>query len=236
MPNINIGRPTFIIMDIMDEKKTVKIIGLTGYYCAGKNHIARLLQARGLAVLDVDKLGHEVINEERVHLAARFGSDILDEAGNVHRARLGAKVFGKAVELAALEEIIHPVVNRRTLAWIAGEHRAGKSCVINAALLHRTAAFGSLDAIILVQAGFLTRLFRARKRDRLPLAVLLKRFSSQREFRAQYSSGNADIYKVENSWRSGFTSKGLEAALENRINAILSLAGIGQVANVANKV
>jgi dephospho-CoA kinase len=38
-----------------------KLIGLTGTYCAGKNHVASLLEQRRLPVLDLDKLGHEVI-------------------------------------------------------------------------------------------------------------------------------------------------------------------------------
>lgn len=210
----------------MEKKKTKKLIGLTGYYCAGKNHIAQVLQGRGLAVLDVDKLGHEVVNAEKARIAVRFGDDILGADGLVDRRRLGAKVFGKGEELAALEDIIHPAVNRQTLAWI--ESRTEKACVINAALLHRTSVFSALDAIIVVEAGFFVRLLRARKRDGLSWAVLLKRFYSQRKFYAQYSSGKADIYKVENSCFPGFPNRTLNGKLEKRIDEILSLLGIGQ--------
>ena len=205
-------------------KKAAKIIGLTGSYCAGKNHVALLLEQRGLPVLDVDKLGHQVIKTEKDRLAARFGDDILDSSGQVDRKRLGAKVFGKPGELAALEEIIHPGANRETLAWINA--RAEKACVVNAALLHRSSAFEILDALIIVEAGFFTRLLRAKKRDALPLAVLLKRFRSQRNFTSQYFTGKADTYRVENSGFSGFRSRSLRNKLEKRINEILSLMGI----------
>ena len=208
----------------METKKTAKLIGLTGYYCAGKNHVARLLERRGLAVLDVDKLGHEVISTEKERLAARFGDDILDANGLVDRKRLGAKVFSKSEELEALEDIIHPAANRQTLAWI--ESRTEKTCVINAALLHRTSVFQTFDAIIIVESRFLVRLFRAKKRDALPWTVLLKRFYSQRKFHAQYSAGKADIYKVENSSFSGFRRSFLHNKLEKRIDEILSLMGI----------
>ena len=208
----------------MEMKKPVKRIGLTGPYCAGKNHVALLLEQRGLAVLDVDKLGHQVIKSERACLVARFGGDIVDADGQVDRKRLGAKVFGKPGELAALEDIIHPAVNREILAWI--DTRKEQACVINAALLHRTSVFQSLDAIIIVEAGFFVRLLRAKKRDHLPWAVLLKRFHSQRTFTSQYSKGNADIYRVENSGFSSFRRKALRAKLESRINDLLSLMGI----------
>jgi len=208
----------------MKTKKTINRIGLTGPYCAGKNHIALLLEQRGLAVLDVDKLGHQVITAEKERLAARFGGDILDADGLVNRKRLGARVFGKPGELAALEDIIHPGVNREILEWVNA--RKEKACVINAALLHRTSLFDSLDAIIVVEAGFFVRLLRAKKRDRLPWAVLLKRFHSQRTFTSQYSSGNADIYKVKNSGFFGFRSRVLRKKLESHINDLLSLMGI----------
>ena len=202
------------------------IIGLTGTYCAGKNFIAAILEKRGLPVLDVDKLGHQVIETEKNFILDRFGKDILSSDGSIDRKLLGAKVFGRPRELAALEAIIHPAVNRETSAWIeaqkaqAQQARAQKAqaLVINAALLHRSSAFSILDALILVEAPFLVRLHRARKRDKLSYLSLIKRFHSQKEFSSQYLSKKAklkiniehktkfcaDIYRVKNS---GFFGK-----------------------------
>jgi len=212
---------------IVNEKK---LIGLTGLYCAGKNHVALLLEQRGLPVLDADKLGHAVIEMEKECLLSRFGAEILGEGGLVDRKRLGAKVFGRPGELAALENIIHPRVNRETLEWI--KTRKEKACVINAALLHRSSAFNELDAVIVVEASFLIRLLRARRRDHLPLSQLVKRFRSQSDFDTQYFKGKTDIYRVSNS--SGCPNSGcpgsragsLRNKLENRINEILSREGI----------
>ncbi|MCL2069808.1 MAG: dephospho-CoA kinase [Treponema sp.] len=197
--------------------KNKKIIGLTGFYCSGKNHVAQFLEKRGLAVLDLDKLGHEIIEKEKEPILARFGRDILTKEGGIDRKRLGEKVFGKKEELAALEELIHPPVNRQTLAWI--QARQEKACVINAALLHRSAAFELLDAVIIVEAPFLLRLLRARRRDRLNLPSLFRRFASQREFGAQFFNEKTDIYRVDNSSIGG-------KKLDSRIDEILSLLGI----------
>ncbi|MDR2477841.1 MAG: dephospho-CoA kinase [Treponema sp.] len=194
------------------------LIGLTGMYCAGKNHVAGLLEARGLPVLDVDKLGHAAIDAEKEAIFSRFG-DLRQADGTVDRSRLGKKVFGKPAELAALEGIVHPAANRLTDEWIAA--RRGQSCVINAALLHRSSALEKLDCVLLVEAPFFTRLRRARLRDGLSWIALLRRFASQRNFKAQYLAGKADIYRVENP---DFTWKGESpaAALERRIDGILS--------------
>jgi dephospho-CoA kinase len=200
------------------------LIGLTGTYCAGKNHVALFLERRGLPVLDVDKLGYAAIEAEKEAILSRFGGDIGGPGGAIDRRRLGEKVFGRPAELAALEAIVHPAANRLTGEWIAA--REGRACVINAALLHKSSFFGRLDLIILVSAPFLTRLLRARKRDRLPWLALLKRFTSQRNFTAQYLAGKADIYKVENRGLFSADSRFFRAKLERRIDAILSGGGI----------
>jgi dephospho-CoA kinase len=205
-----------------------KIIGLTGPYCAGKNHIAGLLEKRGLPVLDVDKLGHQAIAGEREAIVSRFGADILGPGGEVDRRRLGAKVFGKPGELAALEALVHPAANRLTLRWLEGQ--GGRPCVVNAALLHKSSVFGRLDAVIVVTAPCLTRLLRAKKRDRLPWPALIRRFRSQRGFVSRYRdknfSGNADIYVIGNRGYMTFMSRLLKNTLERRIDAILAQEGI----------
>jgi dephospho-CoA kinase len=211
---------------MMREKqgRTPRLIGLTGTYCAGKNHIAALLEARGIPVLDVDKLGHQAAEVERDAILTRFGGDILGTEGKINRRLLGEKVFGKPEELAALEAIIHPAANRLTDEWIAGQKET--ACVINAALLHKSSAFTRLDFIILVKAPFLTRLLRARKRDRLPWFSLLKRLGSQKQFTPQYFSGKADIYNVDNRGYFSFGARFFRRNLETRIDDILSGEGI----------
>ena len=196
------------------------LIGLTGLYCAGKNHVAALLERRGLAVLDVDRLGHLAIENQKAAIVARFGEGILGGDGSVNRKTLGEQVFGKPEEMAALEAVVHPEANRLTMEWIAAH--TGQNCVINAALLHKSAVFPQLGCIILVSAPLLTRLARARSRDRLPWAVIVRRFLSQRRFSAQYPAGNADIYRVENP----APGKRTTARLESRLDAILAKLGL----------
>jgi dephospho-CoA kinase len=205
-----------------------RIIGLTGPYCAGKNYVAGLLERRGLAVLDVDKLGHQAIAEEKAAIMSRFGPEILGPGGELDRRRLGTKVFGRPVELAALEAIVHPAANRLTLRWL--KERGDRPCVINAALLHRSSAFELLDAVILVRAPLLTRLLRAKMRDKLPWPAIIRRFRSQRGFFSRYGdkrSGRiADIHVIDNRECPVFSTRPLTDTLERRIDEILAIEGI----------
>ena len=204
-----------------------KIIGITGRYCAGKSHFALFFEKKGIPVLDLDKLGHQAIEAEKASLLLRFGQDILGEDDIIDRKKLGKIVFGNNMELAALEEIIHPWVNRETLSWI--ESRPEKACVVNAALIHRSSAFELLDALIIVKAPFFVRLLRAKKRDKLPWLALLKRFRSQSDFDSQYLKEKTDIYRVGNPSSCRYSVKMLENQLEYRIDEILSLQGITRV-------
>jgi dephospho-CoA kinase len=201
----------------MNKAGSIMLIGLAGKYCSGKNHVATLLEQRGLPVLDVDKLGYIAIENKKAAIIARFGEDIQNQDGSVNRRLLGKKVFCRKSELAALEAIVHPEANLLCLDWIAAQN--GRPCVINTALLHRSAIFGQLDGIILVSAPCLVRLIRAKRRDKLPWTVILRRFSSQKQFVAQYLAGNADIYKVENPGTD-------KAKLECQLDVILSGMGL----------
>ena len=204
-----------------------KIIGLTGLYCAGKNFVAALLEERGAPVLDVDKLGHTAIEREKKAIVARFGGDVLAVDGRVDRRRLGGKVFGKAEELAALEAIVHPAANKLTEEWIAAQAEAvagspgeNRACVINAALLHKSSVFGRFDRVIVVRAPLLVRLIRAKGRDRLPWASLIKRFNSQKEFLPQYFSQNADKKRSVVYINNGFLHS--KRYLEKQLNKVIS--------------
>jgi dephospho-CoA kinase len=170
--------------------KQGSLIGLTGLYCAGKNYAASIFEKRGIPVFDVDKAGHEAIETKKHEITARFGGGILDDSGKIDRKKLGVNVFGKPEELRALEAIIHPETNRAANAWIKAHE--GTTAVVNAALLHKCDCFEKLDTIIVIRAPLPVRLWRAKKRDRLPLSQLVRRFAAQKTFSAQYFRKNAD--------------------------------------------
>lgn len=199
------------------------LVGLTGAYCAGKNHVGRLLEERGFEVLDIDTLGHEALGRSSAAIADLFGPGVLGPDGKVDRRKLGEIAFGDPAALRALEGIVHPEANRMTEEWIA--ERPGRDLVLNAALLHLSAAFPRLDFVILVRAPFLTRLARARVRDGLTIPQALARFRAQKGFEAQYFGKGADIQIAVNRGGPGPCGRRADRALRNRLDAILDLKG-----------
>jgi len=202
----------------------LNVLGITGKYCAGKNFIASLLEKKGIPVLDADKFGHKVIENERKAILDYFGTGILGLDGLIDRKKLAFKTFGNHKALLFLENTIHPGVIKLTDEWI--KEQKTDFCVINAALLHRWPFFNKLKIIILVEAPLLTRIQRAHRRDNLSYRAIFKRLNSQKEFNSKYFSGNTDIYRV---WNRGFGSVSVKSRkrLLNRLNEILSRLGIG---------
>jgi len=198
------------------------IIGLTGAYCAGKNHVAALFEMRDLPVLDVDKLGYQVLELEKEKIYALFGSDLQKTDGSLDRRLLGRRVFGKPEKLAALEAIVHPLVNKMVDEW--AETQKG-NCVINAALLHKSTIFNRLNRIILVKAPLITRIFRAKRRDKLSWGEIMRRINNQKGFNTQYLSINsssicAEIYSIENPGLSGSRNLKLERRIDKYLEGI----------------
>ena len=208
------------------------IIGLTGLYCAGKNHVGLLLEKRGLSVLDIDKLGHKVIACETEKIVRRFGKAVLKDDGQIDRQLLRKQVFGNPEAIAELEALIHPGVNKLTEEWVdAGKAEQNGLFVVNAALLHKSSLFSKFGAVIVVSAPLMVRFSRALKRDRLSLRQFLRIVSAQKQFpcykneygSTQLSSCTADIYTIQNS---GFF--GSRQTLEKRIDTILERLRYGK--------
>ena len=67
------------------EQPLPPVIGLTGLPLSGKSTVARFLEERGARVIDVDRVGHEVLEESRQAVIARFGEEVCGKAGAIDR-------------------------------------------------------------------------------------------------------------------------------------------------------
>ena len=97
-------------------------VGLTGGIGSGKSTVAQRLSERGATLIDADQLAREVVqpgSEGLAAIAARFGDDVLDDAGALNRPALGALVFAEARARQDLEAITHPLIARRTAELFA---------------------------------------------------------------------------------------------------------------------
>jgi dephospho-CoA kinase len=95
-----------------------EVLGLLGGVGGGKSTVARLLEQRGLLVLDADAEARAVVElpEVKSALVQRFGPQVLDAAGGLDRAALASRAFADPAATADLNALVHPEVRRRLLA------------------------------------------------------------------------------------------------------------------------
>ena len=92
------------------------VVGLTGGIGSGKSAAAERFRALGIVVVDADVESRRVVEPGEAALdaiATRFGTEVLDHDGRLDRARLRERVFQDAEQRRWLEQLLHPLINRR---------------------------------------------------------------------------------------------------------------------------
>jgi dephospho-CoA kinase len=139
----------------------MKVFGLTGGPGMGKSASARLLGARGVAVVDTDDLARRVVEPgepafERVRQA--FGPEVVAPDGSLRRAELARRVFADESALKQLEAILHPPIRALWQAQAAAwRNESRPCCVIIIPLLFETGAEAELDATVCVACSAATQ-------------------------------------------------------------------------------
>ena len=116
------------------------LVGLTGGIGSGKSTVAAMLAELGAAVIDTDKVGHEVYRpgtEGFRQVVDAFGTDIVAADGTIDRRRLGARVFDDPAALARLNAIVHPLIGEHTRRWMqtALAESGGRPVVVEAPVM-----------------------------------------------------------------------------------------------------
>ncbi len=103
-------------------------IGLTGGIGTGKSTVARMLAARGAAVVDADEIAREIVapgGPAYDAVVERFGRELVSGDGTVDRAALASIVFADPAALDDLNSITHPVIGAMMLARLVSLDGAG---------------------------------------------------------------------------------------------------------------
>ena len=138
-------------------------LGLTGSIGMGKSTTARLFAEAGCAVWDADAAVHRLYAPGGLAvgpMAKRFPDAV--ENGEISRAALKAVIARDATALAAIEAIVHPLVQADRMAFIAGHSDA--IGVFDIPLLFETGGDAEMDATACVFVSRETQRFRVLER------------------------------------------------------------------------
>lgn len=112
----------------------MKIIGITGSIGAGKTQISEYMNNKyGATICLTDEVAKKLQKKGAAcyePIVEHFGTEILDEKGELDRKKLSDIVFGNAEELNVLNQIVHPAVGEEVRRQIKKEERKNTNLFI----------------------------------------------------------------------------------------------------------
>lgn len=159
-------------------------VGLTGGIASGKSTVSQFLRQEGAFIIDADRIAHALILKEGEAyrpVVETFGKEILDQAGEIDRKRLGEIVFNDPQKRKALNRIIHPhVFEKADLEKKEIARRHPKAIIVfDAALLIETEAHLKMDWVLLAYVDRATQIDRLIRRDGFSPAEAERRIEAQ---------------------------------------------------------
>ena len=145
-------------------------IGLTGGIGAGKSTVAEMFQSLGASVINVDEVGHSVLSRtsnEYEEIVKLFGEEILNPDKTINRTALGQIVFNSERQLAKLEAITHPGINKSLFNIL--ERQTSEITILDMAVLVEQ-PLAEIDGaplyrkVIVVEASYENRIERLQMR------------------------------------------------------------------------
>lgn len=191
------------------------IIGLTGNIATGKSVVRRMLEHLGAYGIDADALAHRAIAKNAPGyqpVINVFGRWILNQDGEIDRARLGKVVFADAEAMRELESIIHPLVISAVDIIISRSRQ--KVVVIEAIKLLETNLRQVCDSIWVTNVPRETQVQRLVKNRKLSVTEARMRVDAQPPAHLKLGAANIVIdntgtfeetwFRVVNEWQKLF--------------------------------
>lgn len=159
------------------------VVGLTGGIASGKSTVSKHLTSLGVCVIDADVIARYIVEPGQPALAEiveAFGQDMLQQDGQLNRARLGEVVFEDREARGQLNAITHPRIAMEMMMRAQHGFAQGHSWVVyDAALLVENNAHTMFDALIVVAASPNIQFERLCARDDIDEAHAQQRIDSQ---------------------------------------------------------
>jgi dephospho-CoA kinase len=160
------------------------VVGVTGGIASGKTTVCRIFEEQGAKVVDADRIGRAVVEEDSGILEAlrtEFGADMLTPEGTLDRRKLGKLVFADPEAKAKLECIVHPPLFLRLREEIRGalNEDQERPVVVDAALIVECKMVDWFDVVVTVRTSERSRIARLMRRNGLLRKGALDRIRSQ---------------------------------------------------------
>jgi len=167
----------------------MKIIGLTGGIGSGKSTIAKMFEALGVPVFYADKEAKMLMlqsNDIKAKLISVFGENTYID-NKLNRLFIANIVFNNKEKLHALNQVVHPEVEKHFKTWISNQKF--KYIIQENAIIFENDNQNNFDEIITVTAPKTVKIDRVMMRDNVSKQKVLERMQNQL----------SDKFKIEKS-------------------------------------
>lgn len=141
-------------------------VGLTGGIASGKSTVADMFAARGVEIIDTDRIAREQVMPGTPALAeirTAFGARVLAADGSLDRGALRQIVFADAARRERLEAILHPRI--REEAFRRAAVAPGPYHIVVVPLLVESPMRAQMDRVLVVDCDEQVQLQRLLERD-----------------------------------------------------------------------
>lgn len=142
------------------------VIGLTGGIASGKSTVAERFAARGVPVVDADRIARDVVapgEPALERIVESFGEEVVDANGELRREHLRQRIFDSEEDRQRLEAIVHPAVHAEMGRQV---HAAeGPYVIMMAPLLVEVGSSVDVDRVLVVDAPESVQIERLMARD-----------------------------------------------------------------------
>ena len=191
----------------------MKIIGITGRSGCGKSSVTKFLAAQGYPCIDADRIAREVLQGSPCLpvLQERFGSDILDEQGELRRRLLADRAFATPEGTRFLTETTQPEILRQIESRLEQAAASGAPFTfVDGAVIVGTPFEARCDHLLLVTAPYESSVQRICARDGITPEMARRRLDAQTPLETLRAAATAEI-----------VNDGSLFQLENQIKAFL---------------
>jgi dephospho-CoA kinase len=162
----------------------IPVIGLTGGIGAGKSTVTQMLEKLGAAVIDADKVGHQIYLPDLPawrEIVDTFGPEVMNADRTIDRQALGKLVFADPEALRTLNRIVHPKMFDRMVELITEMRARGgmNAIVVEAAVLIEANWMALVDQVWVVVASEAVVVDRLAKQRHLSPEQVRTRIAAQ---------------------------------------------------------
>ena len=158
------------------------VLGITGGIATGKSSVVQHFIELGFPVVDADIIARHLLdqNEQAYNEVVKvFGSEILQENGEIDRQALGALVFNHPDKLKQLDELMAPFLQESILAAIKQASQNQKLVIVDVPLMYEKGYDEWMDQVAVVYCTPNQQLKRLMQRNQLTEKEAKQRMDSQ---------------------------------------------------------